>query len=213
MEDLSITTICFAEPGPHNTDTTLRVVLEHARRMSIEHVVIASDTGKTARRARELLGEGLHLVVVTNPVNLRFPVAKLHDYLPRFQKHKQALVDQGLTHVPCSLSADVVEQLEREGVTVRRIDWKRLQAFTRVGLGAVDRVGVGVRVGMTIAAWACVSGAIPPGVDVIAVAGTGFGGGGADTAVVVRTAKNWSGFQVLEILAKPRVGPPSELPG
>ncbi len=211
LEDLELTTTYFAEPGPQNTETTLALAAEHARRQSIEYVVIASDTGKTARRAIEVLGGERKLVVVTNPANLRFPVAKLHDYLPRFKQHKQGLLDAGIQHIPCSLDGDVLAELEAAGATVHRIDWKRFQSFTRVGLSAVDRVGVGVRVGLTVAIWACLSRAFPPGVDVVAVAGTGFGGGGADTAVVVRTAKVFKDFRVLELLCKPRVGPPSEM--
>jgi len=211
LDDLLLTTTYFAEPGPQNTETTLSLVADHARKQAIEYVVIASDTGKTARRAIEVLGAERKLVVVTNPANLRFPVAKLHDYLPRFEQHKRALLDQGIQQIPCSLTADTIAELEAAGATVHRIDWKRFQSFTRAGVNAIDRVGVGVRVGLTIAVWACLSRAVPPGADVVSVAGTGFGGGGADTAVVVRTATVFKDFQVLELLCKPRVGPPSEM--
>jgi hypothetical protein len=209
MEERTVT--YFAEPGPQNTDTTLSLVSHHAQHLAIRHVVIASDTGKTARKALEVLGNQVQLVVVTNPANLRFPVAKLHDYLPRFREHKQALLEKGLSHVPCSLSEEAVRSLQQDGALVSRIDWKRFQTFTRVGVNAIDRIGVGVRVGLTIATWARIHGDVPAGSDVIAVAGTGFGGGGADTAIVVRTAEAWKDFRVLETLARPRVSPPSEV--
>jgi len=206
-------TIYYAEPGPQNTDTTLSRAREHAVSQEVQHVVIASDTGKTAKRALEVFGHDHTIVVVTNPPNLRLPVAKLHDYLSRFERHKQSLIDQGVQHVPCSLAEDTIAELRQAGATVTRIDWRKLQAFTRVGLQAVDRIGVGVRVALTTTLWACASNALPPDRDVISIAGTGFGGGGADTAIVVRTAKRFKDFRVLETLCKPRVSPPSELPG
>ena len=36
------------------------------------------------------------------------------------------------------------------------------------------------------------------------------GGGGIDTAVVVRPASRWSAWRVLDIVARPRLGPPGE---
>ena len=212
MQDLAVTTIHFAEPGPQNTEATLSMVQRHASNLDIPHIVVASDTGKTARRALELLPDR-KLVVVTNPAGLRFPVAKLHDYLPRFREHKSTLLNAGKKSVACSLSPETVEQLESAGATVHRMDWKRFQAFTRVGVNAIDRVGVGVRVALTVATWACIVKAVPTNSEVIAIAGTGFGGGGADTAVVVHTAERFKDFRVLETLCKPRFSPPSELPG
>lgn len=213
MEDLRLPVTYFAEPGSQNTAATLAIAGEHARSRAIEHVVVASDTGKTARAAIEALGQDRHIVVVTNPTNLRFPVAKLHDYLPHFREHKQELMAQGKKAIACSLSSEVVRELQDAGVVVTRIDWKRFQGFVRINLAAIDWVGVGVRVGLTVAIWATLAKSVPPDVDVITVTGTGFGGGGADTAVVVRTAKTFKEFRVMEVLAKPRVSPPSELAG
>ena len=213
MQDLQATVTYFAEAGPQNTEVTFERAAARAKDLSIEYVVVASDTGKTARRALEAFPKPMNVVVVTNPANLRLPVAKLHDYLPRFKELKERLLAEGVEHVHCSLGAGTAAELEAAGAVVRRIDWKQLQTFTRVGLGSLDRVGVGVRVGLTIATWATMSRALPPDVDVIAISGTGFGGGGADTAIVVRTATAWSRFRVLETIARPRVSPPSELPG
>ena len=37
-----------------------------------------------------------------------------------------------------------------------------------------------------------------------------FGGGGADTALVIRTGDTWADWRVLETICRPRVSPPSE---
>ena len=210
MSEQSVPTTYFDEPGAQHTDRTLQHARERGRALGLEHAVVASDSGKSARAALSALGEDFRVAVVTNPANLRLPVTKLHDYLPHFREYKQALLDRGVTAVACSLDDRVVTELEQAGATVSRIDWRRVQAFTRSGLGALDWIGVGVRVGLVITAWARQVGAIPADREVLALSGTGFGGGGLDTATVVRTAQRFRDFRVCEIVARPRIGPPSE---
>jgi hypothetical protein len=82
--------------------------------------------------------------------------------------------------------------------------------LVRADLGALERVGVGLRVALVAAVWSCHAGLVPSGVPVVACAGTGFGGGGADTAIVLRPATTWREVRVLETLARPRESPPSE---
>jgi hypothetical protein len=209
-EDLVLPVTYFAEPGPHNTDAVLRLALARAERGGITHTVVASDTGATARRALEVLGAVTGVVVVTNPAGMALPLTKLHEYLPRFRDHKQRLVEAGAKTVPASISPEVAAELERAGASVTRVDWRRFGALVGGGLAGLDRVGVGTRVALMASVWACHAGLVPPGVEALAIAGTGFGGGGADTAVVVRTAAAWRDWRVLETLARPRESPPSE---
>jgi hypothetical protein len=70
---------------------------------------------------------------------------------------------------------------------------------------------VGLRVGLVISIWAHLAGAVPNDCELLALSGTGFGGGGVDTAIIVQTASSVGGWRVCEILARPRVGPPSEV--
>lgn len=211
MDDLTLSITLFAEPGPQNTETTLQRALERARALSIAHVIVATDTGKTARRALEVFPRPpFTIVAVSNPPGIDLPVASLHDYLPRFKEHRRSLEAKGVKSVPASLASAAASELERAGATVRRVDWAGVSTFTNADLGALDRVGVGLRVGVTIALTAHLTRAIPPGVDVVTLSGTGFGGGGADTALVVRTAAAWCDWRVLETIVRPRVSPPSE---
>jgi hypothetical protein len=83
---------------------------------------------------------------VTNPAGVALPVAKLHDYLPRFREYRKALEQQGVTKVPCSLTAEQAAELERAGAAVVRVDWKAIQTFSRMDLRALEKIGVGVRV-------------------------------------------------------------------
>lgn len=73
--------------------------------------------------------------------------------------------------------------------------------------------GFGVKTCIETALIAAEAGALKQGEEVIAVAGTGWLGGGADATIVVRSAivydgaflKNEGGVEVREILAMPRV--------
>ena len=210
MDDQQVTVTYYAEPGPQNTEPTLAAARRRAEALGLTRVVVATDTGKTARAARAAFGAPFGVVAVSNPPGVALPLGKLHDYLPRFREHREALVRQGLVKVPCSLTVDQVAELQQAGATVLRVDWKALQAFTRMDLRSMERIGVGVRVAVCCALAAVLAKAVPAGEDVVALAGTGFGGGGADTAVVIRTAAAWRDWRVLETIARPRESPPSE---
>jgi hypothetical protein len=210
MSEQSVSVTYFEQPGPQNTERTLEVALDRARALGLGHVVVASDTGKSARAALAQFGADFEVVVVTNPSGLRLPVAKLHDYLPQFAAYKRKLREQGVEAVSCSLSDEVVAELEQAGARVARIDWRKFQSFTKSGLRTLDWISVGVRVGLVIAVWARVTEAISSDCEVLTLSGTGFGGGGLDTATIVQTASRFRDFRVCEILARPRIGPPSE---
>lgn len=201
----------FAEPGPHNTDATLELAKGRAEELGITRVVVATDTGRTAKMAIERFGEGYQVVAVTNPAELRLPVARLHDYLPRFKAYRDDLAAKGVTEVRVGMTDEAMDELRDEGAHVSRIDWKKLYKYTKKGLDALDRIGVAVRVAVACTGWGYVVGAIAEDVEVVALAGTGFGGGGADTAIVVRTAAEWRDWRVLETICRPRVSPPSLL--
>ncbi len=210
MDTQSLPVTYFSEPGPQNTEATLEAAEKRAQQLGIATLVVASDSGKTARQVLARKTTGQALAVVTNPTGLMLPVAKLHDYLPHFEVYKKQFLDQGVKKVPVSLSEAVASELTASGATVLRMDWQKFAAYTKSGLRAMDWLGVGVRVGLTIAVWAFLAEAIPADCEVIAIAGTGFGGGGADTAIVVKTATQWRDWRVLETIVRPRVSPPTE---
>lgn len=210
MDDQRVTVTYFAEPGPQNTEATLAAARRRAEELGLRRLVVATDTGKTARATLAAFGPPFRVAAVTNPAGVALPVAKLHDYLPRFREHRAALERQGVGKVPCSLTAEQAAELERAGAAVVRVDWKAIQAFTRMDLRALEKVGVGVRVAVCCVLAARLAGVVAPGEETIALAGTGFGGGGADTAVVVRAAAAWRDWRVLETIARPRESPPSE---
>lgn len=203
-------TILFEEPGPQNTQQAVDAALQRARQLGLKAVVVATDTGKTARQVLQAAAGAVRVVAVSNPPGMNLPITKLHDYLPRFREYREAIAATGASTVPASLTQEVAQELRGMGASVQRVDWRRIAAFTRNDLRAIECIGVGVRVGVTVAMAAMMADELDPGAEVATLSGTGFGGGGADTALVVRTASRWRDWRVLEILARPRVGPPGE---
>ena len=56
--------------GPENTANTLNLALERARELGLEHIVVASSTGRTAK---QLLNCGLNVVCITYHVGFDGP--------------------------------------------------------------------------------------------------------------------------------------------
>jgi hypothetical protein len=211
MDDQIIAVNYLAEPGPHNTDLTFATALNRAEELDLKHIVVATDTGKTARKALEIFGDDLQVVAVTNSDTIRLPIDRLHDYTERFREFRDDLAQKGVKAIAVGMTDEVMNELRSQGAKVSRIDWGRFTKFVRRDVNSLDCIGVAVRVALTCAVWARINGDVPPGAEVLALAGTGFGGGGADTALVVRTAEAWKDFRVLETLIRPRVSPPSML--
>mgnify|MGYP001826441128 CR=1 FL=1 len=211
MDDQILSVNYLAEPGPHNTDLTLATALTRAMELGLGHVVVATDSGKTARKTLEVFGEDFDIVAVTNSRKLRLPLSGLHDYTERFREFRESLRAKGIKAIPVGMSDEGMEELRGAGVKVSRIDWGEFNAFVKRDINAIDCIGTAVRVALVCAVWGYVNGDVPPATDVISLAGTGFGGGGADVAIVVRTAEEWKDFRVLETLIRPRVSPPSKL--
>jgi uncharacterized protein len=211
MGDSTKTMTYFEEPGPQNTATTLSAARERAAALGISHVVVASDTGKTARAVMEVFKPPLQVVVITNVEGMSQPLSLLYDYLPQFRAHKEKLSRQGIGEVPCAFSATVARELAQAGAWVSRVDWDELQCFVGADLSAIDIIGVGTRAALCCTVWAYLAKLLPPRKEVLALAGTGFGGGGADTALVVRTGAIWKEWRILETIVKPRESPPSKL--
>ncbi|NLZ38362.1 MAG: hypothetical protein GX893_01975, partial [Firmicutes bacterium] len=60
----------FAKRGPENTEMTLKLAVERGRELGIQHYVVASNSGDTARR---LLSYGVKVVCVTHHTGFSKP--------------------------------------------------------------------------------------------------------------------------------------------
>jgi len=183
----------FDSSGEQNTDQVLEAVRERLAIGGIKHVIVASGTGATARRALVMLKDsGARITVVT--------------------EHCGASKEG-----ECDMSPEMEKELLKAGARlvrgthalsgVERAINKKIGGGSRVETVAEalrSLFGQGMKVCVEIAIMASDNGAIPVGdEEVIAVGGTSSG---ADTACVVRPANANAFFklEVREILAMPR---------
>jgi len=194
----------FEEPGPQNTEAVIAVVKERIAEGDIQSIVVASESGKTALGVAEAVREvGVQVVCVA-------PYGGYQYVLKR-------------TYPP--MEKTVRDELDRLGVEVLdKTPWIFGCTFDTAFLGEyapgtiihkfVSRAfGFGVKTCIEVALLAVEAGALGCDEEVITVAGTGWQGGGADAAMVVKPApvcggaflKIEGGMEVREILAIPRI--------
>ncbi len=177
----------WEQAGKENTEDTCALAVERAAQLGIKHIVVASNTGYTARF---LLGKVAGLAVVTHHVGFREPGDD--EMSPQ---ERDYLADQGAKVVTASHLFGAIDRAASTkfgGVYPGGLIAQTLRTF-----------GQGTKVCLEIASMAVDAGAIPWGEDVVAIGGTGRG---ADTAMVIRPAhaKDFFNTQVLEIICKPR---------
>ena len=183
--------VYFEKPGRENTEQTLKFAIERARELGIKYIVVASSYGDTARKAVEMIDEGMQLVVVT---------------------YHTGFLKEGENTMP----PEVEEELKRKGARVVRQSHilSGLERSISRKLGGVSRTeaiaealrslfGHGLKVCVEIAVMAADSGAIPIE-EIVAVGGRSRG---ADTAVVIRPAhmNNFFDMEVREIICMPKL--------
>ena len=172
----------FEQPGKQNTDETLRLALETARREGLKTIILASTTGFTATKAVEMVAEGeIHLVVIP------------HQY--------------GFA-AECEFDLDLMSRLEQQG---HRVHFATMLFHTDslygnnapTALANILRTfGQGTKVCLEILLMAADAGLASPDERVVVVAGTGRG---ADTAMTATpaTTHNPKQLAIHRILCKP----------
>lgn len=165
----------------------MQLALERARELDIEHVVVASNTGETARL---LLDQGVKVVCVTHHVGFAEPgydemPAEMREYLQR-----KGVAVLTTTHLLAGIGRAITKQFG--GLDPAQVVAHALRMF-----------GQGTKVCVEIAVMALDAGLIPYGREIIAIGGTGRG---ADTALVLTPAHSRQFFEtrIHEIICKPR---------
>jgi uncharacterized protein len=174
--------VYFEEPGPDNTEETLRLVAERAKARGITKVVLSSTRGDTARLAMERwAGTGIKMVVV--PHQYGFGEAQ------RFPK-------------------ELVAELEKQGHSVQfgtmlfHTDHLYGTSTPTVIANLLRTFCQGMKVCFEIIMMATDGGKVALGEQVIAVTGTARG---VDTAVVATAASSnrLTELHIREIICKP----------
>ncbi len=175
--------VYFEEPGPGNTEATLRLAVERAKARGIKKVVLASTTGETARQAARLWAKsGIKKIVVVP-----------HQYGFMFGQR---------------FPAELVSELAKQGHVVHF----GTMLFHTDGLYGMNTPTImanllrtfcqGMKVCVEIVLMAVDGGHVDSGEEVVVVAGSGRG---SDTAIVALAAPSTrlGELHITEIICKP----------
>ncbi len=177
----------WPEKGPHNTESTVEVALKRAAELGITHIVVASNSGATAKLLSDKEPE---VVCVTHHVGFSGPGEDEMDAAMRRKLQEQGVKVLTTTHLLAGV--DRALRFKFQGVYPAEIVASSLRLL-----------GQGLKVCVEISVMALDAGLIPHGEEVVAVAGSGRG---ADTACVLLPAhsNNFFDTRVKEIICMPR---------
>ncbi len=194
----------FEESGPQNTEAVIAVVQERIAEGDIQSVVVASESGKTALAVAEAVEVAdVQVVCVAPYAGYQYVLKRTYPPLKKVIRDKlDRLGVEVLDKTPWIFGCTFDTAFLRESAPGTIIHKFVSRAF-----------GFGVKTCIEVALLAVEAGALGWDEEVIAVAGTGWQGGGADAAMVVRPAsvfqgaflKTEGGVEVREILAMPRI--------
>ncbi|HOB86284.1 MAG TPA: pyruvate kinase alpha/beta domain-containing protein [Bacillota bacterium] len=177
----------WEERGPQNTDATIELALKRAEELGIKYIVVASNTGATARK---LLGRGREIICVTHHVGFAEPGVDEMEAATRQELQEQGVKILTTTHLLAGVD--------------RSLRFKFQGAYpAEIIASALRMLGQGLKVAVEISVMALDAGLIPYGEEIIALGGSGRG---ADTAAVILPAHSHYFFdtEVKEIICMPR---------
>lgn len=178
----------FDKPGKKNTEETLTLARDSAKKYGIGEVVVASTKGDTAYRAIEVF-DGVQIIAVTYHAGFKTPFRHVME-----EKVMEDLRAKGVRLVSATHALSGVE---------RSLSSKYSGIYPVLLIADTLRLfGQGTKVCVEISIMAADAGALS-GKDIIAIGGSGRG---ADTAAVIRPANQSDLFdmRIREIICKPR---------
>jgi len=203
-------TTYFDEPGPRNTDAVIDAVKERLKGSNIKNVVVASESGKTALKVAKALKDiGVKIVCVSGYAGIRKTENRSWpDIKGKMKKELETLNVKILNETPWIFRSTFDYQLLGEHAPSTIIH----KFLSRT-------MGYGFKTAIEITLLAAEAGAIPIDEEAVAVAGTGWLGGGADCAIIIKPSvlpdsffiDLEKGMEVREIIAIPRVKFPERL--
>lgn len=193
MTDLKLEVLYFEKGGPQNTEKALEIAKKYADQLGIEEIVIASTTGMTAQKAKEIFDlDKYKLIIVT------------HSYYFGGKDKRQEFPE------------DLIAILRKEGLNILstthafgsversfRVSLKQWAPVELMAKYLRENFSQGTKVCMEIATMVADAGYISNlNKDIICIGGTGRG---ADTVCLIRPATTslFHQLRVKAILAKP----------
>lgn len=226
--------IYFDEPHLENTKKVLEAVFERIKTLKIAHVIIATSTGSTVRKAIEIFsGYPVRIIAVTNRAFSTMPVSCLYEKYKNSREIKEKYINNNVKNFPISLTEETAREFEQMGIRVYYVPdflglgekqekpdahpsvreklsflvpkhLHPLDIEAGADLSMLNIISMGFRVCVGITAVAAQNSLVPSGTLVLAVAGTGWAGGGADTAVVLQADPNPKQCVIKEIIGFPK---------
>ncbi len=194
----------FDEPGSQNTEKVIGCVKERLKKGDIKYVVVASESGRTALKVAEALkGLDVKVVCITGYAGIRRACGvEWPDIRGEMRKKLENSGVKILEETPWIFGCTLDYQFLRTQAPSSTIHY----FISRT-------MGFGFKTALEIVLIAAEAGAIPIDEECISIAGTGYLGGGADTAIVVKPSVIYDakfldpleGLEVREILAIPRL--------
>jgi hypothetical protein len=165
----------FNEPGAQNTEDVLEAVVKYLKKVEMECLIIASTSGKTALKfAKALRDEKIKVICVSEPPSRKIFGDQWPCIDPEVKRELEALRVIVVDRVPYKFHDSVFELAK----------WHLPVPEHIVGDTLAFVGGQGLKVAVEATFMAVQAGYVKPNKDVLAVAGYG---GGADTAIVVKT--------------------------
>jgi uncharacterized protein len=179
----------FTSEGHSNTEEVLKTVEQRAKNSEIKNILVATRSGRTAVKARQILSDNLRIIAVTHVTGFNEPnTQELEDEL------QEKLLASGVKILTCAHAFGGVGKGFRNKTGTYQVD--EIIAYT------LRMFGQGTKVAIEIALMAADSGLIRTDEDIISIGGTKRG---ADTALVLQpsTSSHCFDLSVREILCKP----------
>jgi hypothetical protein len=179
----------FNEPGPRDTGQVLECVRRRAKELNIKMVLLASVSGATALKARQILDPSIHIIAVSHVTGFVKPD---HQEMPA--EVRQELISKGISVLTAQHAFGGVGRGIRKQLGSYQVD--EIMAYT------LRIFGQGTKVAIELALMAADAGLVRTDEDIISVAGTGKG---VDTALVLQPANSadFLKLKVKEIICKP----------
>lgn len=178
----------FEKPGKDNTEETLNIAFQRAKKLGLNEVVLASTKGYTAYKALEIFN-GFRITIVTYHCGFKEPFKKvMTDDIKNDLKEKGVIVVSA-THALSGVERSITKKYTGVYPVLLIADTLRL-------------FGQGTKVAVEVSIMAADAGTLT-GKDIIAIGGTARG---ADTALVIKPANQSDLFdlRIREIICKPR---------
>ncbi len=179
----------FRKPGPTNAKGVMEAVSRRAGELKIKKVLVATNTGKTALDALEVLGKEIKIIAVSHVTGFLKPN---HQEMSEESRHE--LESKGITVLTCQHAFGGVGRGIRNKLSTFQID--EIIAFT------LRTFGQGTKVAIELSLMAADAGLVRTDEDVISIGGTGKG---ADSALLLQPASsaNFFDLKVKEVICKP----------